>query len=148
MAANARGMIQKFQKELDFEVDKLANRAVRRKMVATVKAAYNHIMSAWPKYTYYSGANNRISITGRPISRIEPRKRPTRKGALSDKFATVMSSELAKLKDLRIEKGKNRRVFIGNAVSYAPDVGYDPGRGREIYATAHSIALARARQKD
>lgn len=150
MAGSDRS-IRAFQKELEFEIDRAASGAARRRLTQTVTAAYNYIMNAWPKYTYFSGANNRISISGRPISRIEPGERPTRKGALANKFASVRSAQLAKLKKIKMEKGKNRRIFIGNAVDYAPDVGSisggPKGRGIEIYASAHAVALAVARKK-
>ena len=62
--------INAFNKEFELEVDrKLAFPAKEKVRDATI-AAYTHISNVWPAYTYFSIANNRISITGRPISRI------------------------------------------------------------------------------
>lgn len=117
--------------------------AERRILIHGVGAAYDHIMFNWPVYTGFSKANNRISITGQPITRVEPNKRPTKQmeGALVGKAEAVHASEKAKL--ARIEQNfgmKNRRIILGNSVSYASDVSFEPGRGVAIYAAAAEVA--------
>lgn len=140
----------KINKEIEEFIDKKLSLRAQDKMISAVRGAYEHIMNEWPKYTYWSAANNRISITGRDIKRLEPHKRPDpiRKGVLSGKFAEVRHSELAKLTKIRKQKRKDRKdrlIVIGNAVPYAADVGFDPGRGIAIYGEAAAIAASKLR---
>ncbi len=136
--------IRGFEKELEFELDSKVSKTAQRAIIAGARAAYTQIMKEWPNHTYWSGANNRISITGRPISRIEPSTRPTRAGALAGKFAQVRASELNKLKDIKV-KDKDRLIILGNAVPYAANVSFENAKGVVIYNNAAASALARMR---
>lgn len=140
--------IESLRREIELEVDKKITKRARNALVVATRAAYNHIMDTWPKYTYFSAANNRISITGRPISRIEPRERPKsrRIGALAGKFQAVRKAELDKLNRIRAER-KDRTIVIGNAVDYAPDVSFETGKGISIYNNAWGVAVARLRRE-
>lgn len=127
------------------EVRQKAAEAERAVLIAAMREAYTHVMDSWPVYSGFSKANNRISITGREIRLIRPGSRKAIPGLYSQKAESVRSNELAKLS--RIERNfgmRNRTLVIGNAVDYASDVGFQPGRGRVIYQQAASIAKATA----
>lgn len=111
----------------------------REAQVKAVRKAYLYIMDSWPVFTGFSKANNRISITGRTVARMEPSTRPEGERALEGKAEAIKMSQLAKLDRLPLES-KNRVVVIGNSVSYAADVSFEPGRGRQIYEEARQIA--------
>lgn len=115
----------------------------RKIIILGVRTAYNSIMEEWPVYSGYSKANNRISITGRTIRRVEPARRPSTQGALLAKAESTRVTELAKL--ARISErfgGRDRVIVIGNAVTYAEDVGFSSGQGRSIYQRAAAEARA------
>ncbi len=142
---NTQSKVSGFRKEFELEVDRLMTKRVKNMHVSSVKAAYDYIMRTWPKKTYFSGANNRISITGRPIGRVEPRKRPTMPGALAGKFASTLRTEKEKLNRIKAER-KSRVIIIGNAVDYAPNVSFEPGKGVRIYEEARALAEARLKR--
>lgn len=109
----------------------------RRMLILGVRVAYQIIMREWPVWSGYSKANNRISITGRPIRKLEPSKRPLIKGALAGKARQVEASEITKLQRLTKNFGfRNRKITIGNSVSYSGDVSFTSGFGRAIYERA------------
>lgn len=126
----------------ELEIERIG-RAQRVLMVKVTRNVYRHIMNRWPVWSGYSKANNRISITGRPISRIEPTARILRKGAHVAKAGAVESSELSKLNRLLTEKGfgkRDRVIVIGNAVDYAADLGpAGASKGRIIYEEARQM---------
>ena len=122
----------------------------RRILILAVGTSYRGILRDWPAYTGYSKANNRISITGRMVRRLEPAKRPTEEGVLFGKASRVENSELAKLSRISKNFGmRNRKIIIGNSVSYASDVGFTAGQGLAIYMRAGKLgeAVARAAKK-
>lgn len=136
--------IKGFEKELEFEMDSKISKTAQRAIIAGARVAYTQIMNSWPNHTFWSGANNRISITGRPISKVEPSTRPSKEGALAAKFSQVRASELAKLKSIEV-KDKDRLIVIGNAVPYAANVSFENAKGVAIYANAGASALAHMR---
>lgn len=154
--AGVEQKVNEFNRALEAAIAREVDERVKRKLLAGVRAAYNYIMEVWPKQTYYSAANNRISITGRDIARVEPRERPTQPGALAEKFVHTWNTELAKLDRLETEmiarfgapakQKRNRVIVLGNAVDYAEDVSYEPGKGRAIYNEAALIASATMRR--
>lgn len=117
-------------------------------LISAARAAYLYIINSWPVYTGYSNANNRVSITGRDIKRIEPTIRRRVEGLYVGKAAAVHSSQLAKLSRIELNFGlRNRRIVLGNAVDYAAEAGR--GEGRAIYQQAAVVAelTARVRSK-
>jgi len=126
--------INTFRAQLEDELEKV-DEAEKEVFVATVRATYINIIDNWPKFTYYSQANHRINITGRKVVRVEPSQKPDIAGALAGKAEAVHASQLGKLERLTAET-KGRSVVIGNAVSYAPDVGFVEGQGTQIYLEA------------
>lgn len=124
-----------------------AGKVEQRLLAEGVRAAYKAVMREWPVYTGYSKANNRISVTGQPIRRLEPATRPTVPGALAGKAAQVETTELAKLDQLETNKTlRNRTILIGNSAPYSSNVGFRSGRGLEIFklAAAEGRAVIRA----
>lgn len=105
----------------ELEIEKIG-RARRLLTIRVARKTYKAIMRRWPVYTGFSKANNRISITGRKISRLEPSRRPSVRGALVAKAAAVQASQLAKLDQLKTEKGfglkKGRIIIIGNSIDF------------------------------
>ena len=132
-----------FSRQLEEEIEAKVTRTVRRTKIAAVSRTYKTIQAIWPTDTFWSKANNRVSITGRTIARVEPHQRPTESGALADKAAAVTASELSKLERIKAER-KSRSIIIGNAVPYAFDVGFRPGYGAYIYQIAATMGRAEA----
>ena len=120
----------------------------QRFLVRATRAAYKHIMNAWPMWSGFSKANNRISTVGAPIRALVPAKRIAREGAHFAQAAATERSQLAKLSRLPIsKKPRARTITIGNTVDYAADLG-DKGsaRGFQIYATAINVARMAVRR--
>ena len=132
--------INTFRTQLEDELTRV-DEAEKETFVNTVKAAYEYIIANWPVDTYYSTANHRINITGRPVVRLEPSQKPSVSGALAGKAQAVHAAQLAKLDRLTAEK-KGRNVVIGNAVDYAPNVGGVEGQGTAIYLEAARLGRA------
>ncbi len=78
--------ITSFRRAIDLEIERKMTIPAQRAIKDAAAAAYIFIAEAWPKFTYYSAANNRISITGRTINKVEPSQRPKEQGALIGKF--------------------------------------------------------------
>jgi len=134
-----------FRKALDFEIEKKVRKPTLTMKKNIVKFTYEAIFEIWPNDTYWSASNHRISITGRPVFKLEPRKRPTKRGALVNKSISVKNGELAKLRGLNTKNSKaGRSIIIGNSVPYAVDVQFEPGRGEMLYNFAAAMGTARA----
>lgn len=105
-----------------------------------------HIDGAWPIDTGWSAANNRIGdeTGGVPL---EPPERPTQSGALVAEAQANLATDLAALR----AHVKPASITIGNAVPYAPDVGWLDGNGQLIYMeagkTGASVGVARVGQE-
>lgn len=145
--------INTFRAQLEDELDKVDEKE-KEVFATTVRATYTYIIEEWPTYSYFSQANHRINITGRRVMRVEPDEsnRPDMKGALAGKAAAVHAAQLAKVDKLTTGT-RGRSVVIGNAVSYAPDVGDVPGGsgypgyGNKIYLEAADFGRAVGRLK-
>lgn len=133
MPRNSREL-RKYLDNIDFRIRSVYQEE-RELTIQLVRATYLNIVEAWPAFTYYSGANHRINISGTPVLRVEPSTRPDQPGALRGKAKQVQREQLAKLDNIPFET-KNRRVLIGNAVPYASDVKYQAGLGTQIYTEA------------
>jgi hypothetical protein len=132
-----------FAQQLEEQIEATVTRTVRKTKIAAVRKTYIVIQQMWPVDTFWSKANNRISITGRPITQVEPRTRPEESGALADKARAVTVDQLTKLESIKAEH-KSRSIIIGNAVPYAFDVGFEAGRGAFIYGIAAAQGKAEA----
>jgi len=138
--------VAKFNRQLEFQIEKKVNERTLDKVRLSAQFAYEYIVDNWPVDTYWSLANNRISITGRDVVKLEPRTRPDTSGALVGKAQTENQKELDKLDRLTTDR-RQYNVVIGNAVPYAPDVPYKKrnikagnGGGRMIYQDAQAAA--------
>lgn len=90
------------------------------------------IDSAWPTWTGWSAANNRV-VEGQSGSfPLNPTVRPTTAGAIFAEANQALAMDLA-----LIENHKTPGLIaIGNAVPYAADVGFIPNNGTLIYEEA------------
>jgi hypothetical protein len=127
--------LAKFNRQLEFQIEKKVNERTLEKVRLSAQFAYEYIVDNWPVDTYWSLANNRISITGRDIVKLEPRTRPDESGVLEGKARVENQKELDKLDRLTTDR-RQYNVVIGNAVPYAANVGGQVGRGRSIYQNA------------
>lgn len=87
------------------------------------------IDSAWPVYTAWSAANNRIVEGQSGNFPLDPPTRPTEILALAAEANQNLSSDLEMLN----RHTKPGLLAIGNAVPYAADVGFIPSNGLLIY---------------
>jgi len=136
--------LAKFNRQLEFQIEKKVNERTLEKVRLSAQFAYEYIVDNWPVDTYWSLANNRISITGRDIVKLEPRTRPDESGVLEGKARVENQKELDKLDRLTTDR-RQYNVVIGNAVPYAPDVPYKNikagnGGGRMLYQDAQAAA--------
>ena len=106
-------------------VDDLAALTERLVTEETLKG----IDSAWPVFTAYSKANNRIALGGGGNYPLDPPTRPRAAGALLGQATRNMGADLQLLRTHK----KPGTIGIGNAVKYAADVQFQKGRGTLIY---------------
>lgn len=132
--------VNEFDKALEFEVEKKLEKPLADMIHLMVSYTFKYIMAEWPTHTGWSAANHRINLNGRPITKVEPDERPSYKGALIDEVAINYAEQLNKLERLRTPLKRDITVVIGNAVPYAPDVGFIPGNGEAIYQAAADLA--------
>ena len=102
-------------------------------------AALLEIFREWPAHTYYSMANNRVSIVA-PITSPRPAERPNEVGAMADDAAVQLELNLQSVENLNVKNIDRTPYHISNPVEYASDVGFTPGRGSEIYEMAAKTA--------
>ena len=102
-------------------------------------AALLEIFEKWPAHTYYSMANNRVSVI-QPITTPQPPERPSKVGAMADDAAIQLELNLQSVESLNVQKIDRTAYHISNPVEYASDVGFTPGRGSEIYEMAAKTA--------
>ena len=129
MATNDRG----WQDALKF-VDDVAALAER----LVTEEARVAIDSAWPTWTGWSAANNRVVEGQSSNFPLDPPIRPTQAGALFAEANQALSEDLATI-DQHVTPGL---LAIGNAVDYSADVGFIPDNGRLIYEEAAKAGTA------
>ena len=128
-----------FKKEIKAKLET----TVRNTLIAATRAAYLHIQSVWPVHSGYSKANNKISITGQPITHLEPAQRNWRAGSHVATAAAITSRELGKLSRIEVKFGKRpRTIIIGNPVEYAAELSASRKKisGTSIYEQAAKVA--------
>lgn len=105
---------------------------------AVTIAVYTSIFANWPADTFWSSANNHVSISGKANFPLIPGVKPTESGALAIQSQANFTRNIALLNkiDAKMVKKRNFKVLLGNTVPYAPDVGFIPGQGNLIYAEA------------
>ena len=95
------------------------------------------IDSAWPTWTGWSAANNRVSESPNNFP-LDPPTRPDVPGALFALANDNLSEDIAALQ----RHVKPGLVAIGNAVPYARDVGFIENNGALIYEEASKAGAA------
>lgn len=135
MPPRQRFNAQNFRRALETEIRKKIDEPVAFAVRTSVRATFTGIIDRWPRDTYWSLANHRISIQGRDVVKLEPRNRPEQTGALVSKAENENAKELAKL-DRIVAGRRSYNITIGNAVPYAPNVGFRNGQGEFIYQEA------------
>ena len=101
--------------------------------------SYSYIFQQWPAYTYYSMANNVVSLRA-PIENPVPSERPNDKDELADDAAIQLETGLQILNTFKMNKTRDTKVYINNPVDYASDVGFNTGAGDAIYQEAAQAA--------
>ena len=102
-------------------------------------AALLEIFEKWPAHTYYSMANNRVSII-QPITTPRPAERPNEVGVMADDAAIQLELNLQSVERLNVQNIDRTPYHISNPVEYASDVGFTPGQGSAIYEMAARTA--------
>lgn len=141
---SSRINIEKFKKELVFEFQKKADIKVHQMTKAIVIETYKAIWERWPKYSYYSAANNRINISGGLVSQTLPKTRIASPGKHREFAEATFTNQISKVLGLDFPLKQGRKITIGNAVPYARDVGFTTGLGEAIYKQSLSIGIVTA----
>ena len=137
--------VRAFQTDMETvikKVDKELEGAIKEGLTA----ALLEIFEKWPAHTYYSMANNRVSIIA-PIANPRPAERPNEVGAMAGDAAIQLELNLQSVENLNVKNIDRTPFHISNPVEYASDVGFTPGRGDEIYEMAAKTAEELIRRK-
>ena len=130
--------VRAFQTDMETVIKK-----VDRELEVTIKealtAALLEIFRNWPAHTFYSMANNRVSIIS-PIESPRPSERPSEVNAMADDAAIQLELNLQTVENLKVENIDRTPFHISNPVDYASDVGFTPGAGDAIYEMAARTA--------
>ena len=127
-----------FQTDMETVIHKI-DREIEDVIKEALTAALLEIFSEWPAHTYYSMANNRISIIT-PIANPVPEKRPNEVGVMADEAAIQLELNLQTVENLNVKNIDRTPFHISNPVDYASDVGFTPGQGDAIYEMAARTA--------
>ena len=129
------GAFQTDMKTVITKVDRELEDAIKEGLTA----ALLEIFQEWPAHTYYSMANNRVSII-KPITTPKPETRPNEAGEMADDAAIQLELNLQSVENLNVQKIDRTPYHISNPVEYSSDVGFTPGRGDAIYEMAAKTA--------
>lgn len=113
------------------EIEAKVTNRLKAAKIGIAREAFQLINARWPVQTGWSIFNNRININSSDVE-LSPPERPSELGALTAESINENARELDKLDPTTIKSTDT--IFIGNAVPYAADVGFEDGRGSEIYA--------------
>ena len=130
--------VRPFQADMETVIKKI-DRGVEDAIKEGLTAALLEIFEKWPAHTYYSMANNRVSIIA-PIANPRPAERPNEVGAMADDAAIQLELNLQSIENLNVQKIDRTSYHISNPVEYASDVGFTPGQGDAIYEMAAKTA--------
>ena len=130
--------VNAFQTDMETVIKKV-DRGLEDAIKEGLSAALLEIFEKWPAHTYYSMANNRVSVI-LPIANPLPADRPNEVGAMADDAAIQLELNLQSVKNLNVKNIDRTPYHISNPVEYASDVGFTPGRGDEIYEMAARTA--------
>ena len=127
-----------FKTDMETVINKV-DRELEGAIKEGITAALLEIFEKWPAHTYYSMANNRVSII-QPITTPRPTERPSEAGEMADDASIQLELNLQSVESLNVQNIDRTPFHISNPVEYASDVGFTPGRGSEIYEMAAKIA--------
>ena len=130
--------VRAFQTDMETVIKKV-DRELEKTIKEGLTAALLEIFSKWPVHTYYSMANNRVSII-QPVATPQPAERPNEVGAMADDAAIQLELNLQTVESLDVKNIDRTPFHISNPVDYASDVGFTPGRGDAIYEMAARTA--------
>ena len=130
--------VRAFQTDMETVIKKV-DRELERVIKEGLTAALLEIFREWPAQTYYSMANNRVSIIN-PIANPRPSERPNEPNAMADDAAIQLELNLQTVENLKVQNIDRTPFHISNPVDYASDVGFTPGRGDAIYEMAARTA--------
>ena len=94
--------VKAFQADMETVIHKV-DREIEDVIKEGLTAALLEIFSEWPAHTYYSMANNRVSIIA-PIAEPVPRERPNEVGAMADEAAIQLELNLQSVERLNVKK--------------------------------------------
>lgn len=139
-----------FVDRLEAEVDVKIRQRTKAMKLFVAEKAFDLINDKWPVWSGYSKANNRININSAE-QEVDPPERPMGnvvdiKGMLAELAIFNNAAELTKLDPEAIRYTDT--IHIGNAVSYAADVGFEPGQGSHIYVESAREASSLAKSID
>ena len=130
--------IKAFQTDMETVIKKV-DRELEDTIKEALTAAILEIFQSWPAHTFYSMANNRVSIVN-PIESPRPSKRPSEPNAMADDAAIQLELNLNTVEGLKIENIDRTPFHISNPVDYASNVGFIEGQGDAIYEMAAKTA--------
>ena len=120
--------VRAFQTDMETVIKKV-DQGLEKAIKEGLTAALLEIFREWPAQTFYSMANNRVSIIN-PITSPRPSKRPNEPNAMADDAAIQLELNLQTVENLKIKNIDRTPFHISNPVDYASDVGFTPGSRR------------------
>ncbi len=138
--------LSKFKRDLEGAVAVRVDRASKQMTIlaATVVLQQLTTIGLWPVDTGYSMANHKIGVGSDGIPGANPAEKPEDKNV--DFRGLIESNKQQQLSKLtRLKRGD--AVIVGNPVHYSPDVGFQSGQGRALYAEAARFASATVEAK-
>ena len=130
--------VRAYQADMELVIKKI-DRDIEKTIKEALTAALLEIFEKWPAQTYYSMANNRVSIIN-PITSPRPSERPNEPNAMADDAAIQLELNLQSVQNLNVKNIDRTPFHISNPVEYASDVGFTAGRGDAIYEMATRTA--------
>ena len=130
--------VRAFHTDMETVIKKV-DRGIEGAIKEGLTAALLEIFSNWPAHTFYSMANNRVSIIN-PITSPRPSERPNEPNAMADDAAVQLELNLQTVENLKVKNIDRTPFHISNPVDYASDVGFTEGAGDAIYEMAARTA--------
>ena len=130
--------VRAFQTGMETVIKKV-DRELENTIKEALTAALLEIFKNWPAHTFYSMANNRVSIIS-PIESPQPSERPSEVNAMAGDAAIQLELNLNTVESLKVENIDRTPLHISNPVDYANNVGFVEGQGDAIYEMAAKTA--------
>ena len=130
--------VSAFRADLEVSLEKMDTH-VHEATKEGLELALAEIVSQWPVHSYYSLRNTYITRNV-PAENPQPAERPKQRNALVGEAFAQIDKNYDDIRNFKFNKTKPTNIFLSNAVYYADDVGYEPGRGSAIYELAANLA--------